>query len=85
MNPPYLDVRGLIAYFGGRTAATKRLKMEANTHLSPKAIDQWVARQRIPAIHLQKLIAIGRNNKRPLSIKRFLSPTPFPKTLALAA
>lgn len=85
LNPPYLDVRKILARFGGRTGACEVLKKQVGIHITPKALDQWVARGRIPALHLQALLKITRGKQKVIHLRNYLSDTPPPRTLKLAA
>jgi hypothetical protein len=76
VNFSRLDIRKLVAHFGGRIELWRRLDARGVV-LSVKTIEKWTERDNIPAGRLVQLMELAQHQGRPLDLNNFvLRPVP---------
>lgn len=68
-----VDVKGVISLFGGRAALWRAL-YTAGIRISPRTIDNWMDRGKIPIERFTELVLLARKLKFQLIINDFLIP-----------
>lgn len=79
MNELKIDVKKLVAYFGGRSELHRRLDSKG-FKMSIKTIEKWSERSNVPAKRLIQLMSLARLENRSLDLNAFvLSSAPNAK------
>lgn len=76
-----LDIRKIIARFGGRSELHRRLKARG-CGLSVKTVEKWIERDNIPSHRLVQLIELAAHEKRPLDLIDYVLKAPNAKDLS---
>ncbi len=71
MNFTRLDIRQLVAHFGGRIELWRRLEARG-IKLSVKTIEKWTERDNIPASRLCQLMELAQHQGRALDLNNFI-------------
>ena len=66
-----LDVKAIVAYFGGRPALTNKLKKAGPDIANVRVLDGWILRGRIPASRLLEIARVAAAEGKPFDILAF--------------
>lgn len=75
MNFTRIDIKKLVAHFGGRTELFRRLEARG-FKITVKAIEKWSERGNIPSHRLIQLMELAQYEKRPLDLNLFVLVAP---------
>lgn len=75
MNFTRIDIKKLIAHFGGRMELHRRLEARG-FKLSVKAIEKWTERDNLPANRIVQLMELAQHERRPLDLNLFVLTAP---------
>lgn len=67
-----IDIRKLVAHFGGRAELHRRLEARG-FKLSIKTIEKWLERDNIPAVRIAQLLELAQHERRPLDLNSFVT------------
>jgi hypothetical protein len=72
--PQYFDVRAVVLFFGGPADLARRATANLpGAPLKVKAIEKWLARQRIPGNWLVRLAQLAKHEGRHFEIHDFIT------------
>lgn len=70
-QPSALDVRKLVAAFGGRQQLTNKLRNAGSDIANVRVVDGWILRGRIPANRLLEIARVAAAENKPFDILQF--------------